>query len=324
VTPGDRVGVVLPNAPCSPVVYYQARVAGTAVVQLNPLLKARRSTTTCGIPKPGSSPQRTPITGSGHTLHRTTFRSVVHVVGISSGNGAEGVRWTPVGSADAVLHGCAGYGVTLWPTPRGGPAGRTNKDVARDLVISDKTVGRHVSAVFTETGVSSWTAAAAWARQHGSPDFRRERMPHALLQQMVNLVHAAAPTALIASKARDTARPSDPRSTMTTLETPETTTAAADPQEVAARADRHPQRRRHLCAHERRPRLGLFETLAGLPPASSVQIADAAGLDQRYVRQLLGGIVTAGFVQYVRGDATYYICPDHTPFLTGAGPDNLA
>jgi ubiquinone/menaquinone biosynthesis C-methylase UbiE len=111
---------------------------------------------------------------------------------------------------------------------------------------------------------------------------------------------------------------------MTTLETPETTTAAADPQEVAARVigilnDGA------ICAltsvgHE----LGLFETMAGLPPASSLQIADAAGLDERYVREWLGGMVTAGFVQYVPGDATYYICPDHTPFLTGAGPDNLA
>lgn len=46
-------------------------------------------------------------------------------------------------------------------------AGRTNKEVARDLVISDKTVGRHLSSIFAKTGVSSRTAAAAWAREHG-------------------------------------------------------------------------------------------------------------------------------------------------------------
>lgn len=46
-------------------------------------------------------------------------------------------------------------------------AGRTNKEVARDLVISDKTVGRHLSSIFTKTGVGSRTAAAAWAREHG-------------------------------------------------------------------------------------------------------------------------------------------------------------
>lgn len=45
-------------------------------------------------------------------------------------------------------------------------AGLTNKEVARDLVISDKTVGRHLSSIFTKTGVTSRTAAAAWARDH--------------------------------------------------------------------------------------------------------------------------------------------------------------
>src|SRR5687768_9214763 len=70
--------------------------------------------------------------------------------------------------------------------------------------------------------------------------------------------------------------------------------------------------------------LGLFDTLAALPPATSGQIADAAGLDERYVREWLGGMVTACFVQYVPADSTYYICPDHAPFLTGTGPDNLA
>src|SRR4051794_6292171 len=33
---------------------------------------------------------------------------------------------------------------------------------------------------------------------------------------------------------------------------------------------------------------GLFDTLAGLPAATSEQIADAAGLDERYVREWLG------------------------------------
>jgi 2-polyprenyl-3-methyl-5-hydroxy-6-metoxy-1,4-benzoquinol methylase len=112
---------------------------------------------------------------------------------------------------------------------------------------------------------------------------------------------------------------------MTTLETaPTTTPEAADPEAVAARVvgilnDGA------ICmlaalGHE----LGLFETLATLPPATSTQIADAAGLDERYVREWLGGMVTAGFVEYVPDDQTYDICPDHAPFLTGNGPDNLA
>jgi SAM-dependent methyltransferase len=70
--------------------------------------------------------------------------------------------------------------------------------------------------------------------------------------------------------------------------------------------------------------LGLFDTLAGLPPATSTQLADAAGLDERYVREWLGGVVTAGFVEYAPAGGTYHLCPDHAPFLTGNGPDNLA
>ena len=69
--------------------------------------------------------------------------------------------------------------------------------------------------------------------------------------------------------------------------------------------------------------LGLFDTLASLPPATSAQIADAAGLDERYVREWLGGMTTARFVQYVPEDRTYHLCPDHAPFLTGDSPDNL-
>jgi long-chain acyl-CoA synthetase len=41
VSPGDRVGMVLPNVLSFPVVFYGALLAGAAVVPMNPLLKAR-------------------------------------------------------------------------------------------------------------------------------------------------------------------------------------------------------------------------------------------------------------------------------------------
>jgi long-chain acyl-CoA synthetase len=41
VGPGDRVGVVLPNVPTFPVLFYGALGAGAVVVPMNPLLKAR-------------------------------------------------------------------------------------------------------------------------------------------------------------------------------------------------------------------------------------------------------------------------------------------
>jgi DNA-binding NarL/FixJ family response regulator len=38
--------------------------------------------------------------------------------------------------------------------------------VAEALTISEKTVGRHLANIFTKIGVSSRTAAAAWAHEH--------------------------------------------------------------------------------------------------------------------------------------------------------------
>jgi SAM-dependent methyltransferase len=69
---------------------------------------------------------------------------------------------------------------------------------------------------------------------------------------------------------------------------------------------------------------GLFETMAALPAATSTQVADAAGLDERYVREWLGGVVAAGFVDYDPVEATYALREDHAPFLTGPTAGNVA
>ena len=45
-------------------------------------------------------------------------------------------------------------------------AGKTNRTIADELYISDKTVARHVSNIFDKLGVSSRTGATAWAFQH--------------------------------------------------------------------------------------------------------------------------------------------------------------
>ncbi|MFE3180950.1 class I SAM-dependent methyltransferase [Streptomyces violascens] len=70
---------------------------------------------------------------------------------------------------------------------------------------------------------------------------------------------------------------------------------------------------------------GLFDTLAGLPPSSSAEIAKVAGLDERYVREWLGGMVVGGFITYEPEGKTYSLPPEHAASLTtAAGPDNIA
>src|ERR1700755_157769 len=54
----------------------------------------------------------------------------------------------------------------------------------------------------------------------------------------------------------------------------------------------------------------LFDTLAELPPDTSAQIADAAGLNERYVREWLGGVVTCRVVDYDPASHTYSL-PRH-------------
>ncbi|MEV3991632.1 class I SAM-dependent methyltransferase [Streptomyces sp. NPDC049837] len=70
---------------------------------------------------------------------------------------------------------------------------------------------------------------------------------------------------------------------------------------------------------------GLFDTMSTLPPATSAEIAKAADLDERYVREWLGGMVVGGIVEYEPEGATYRLPPEHAASLTtAAGPDNLA
>ncbi len=46
-------------------------------------------------------------------------------------------------------------------------AGNTNREIASSLIISEKTVERHVSNIFTKFGVSNRAAATAYAYNHG-------------------------------------------------------------------------------------------------------------------------------------------------------------
>ncbi|MFI9103147.1 class I SAM-dependent methyltransferase [Streptomyces fildesensis] len=70
---------------------------------------------------------------------------------------------------------------------------------------------------------------------------------------------------------------------------------------------------------------GLFDTMDGMPPARSEEIALAAGLNERYVREWLGAMVVGRVIDYVPEHGTYVLPPEHAASLTrAAGPDNLA
>ncbi len=70
---------------------------------------------------------------------------------------------------------------------------------------------------------------------------------------------------------------------------------------------------------------GLFDAMAELPPATSDEIAEAAGLNERYVREWLGAMVTAGVIEYDRGRGAYVLPPEHAALTTrAAGPNNYA
>ncbi|MGX1881027.1 class I SAM-dependent methyltransferase [Streptomyces sp. NPDC055287] len=72
-------------------------------------------------------------------------------------------------------------------------------------------------------------------------------------------------------------------------------------------------------------RTGLFDVMAGLPPSTSAQIAEATRLDERYVREWLGGMTVGRFIEYDPARATYRLPPEHAASLVrAAGPDNLA
>ena len=71
-------------------------------------------------------------------------------------------------------------------------------------------------------------------------------------------------------------------------------------------------------------RTGLFDAMAGMP-SSSEQIASAANLNERYVREWLGAMTVGGIVEHVPQDATYYLPTEHSSFLTrAASPNNIA
>lgn len=72
-------------------------------------------------------------------------------------------------------------------------------------------------------------------------------------------------------------------------------------------------------------RTGLFDVMRTLPPAIPEVIAREAHLDERYVREWLGAMVTGGVVEVEPATGAYRLPPEHAACLTrAAAADNLA
>lgn len=72
-------------------------------------------------------------------------------------------------------------------------------------------------------------------------------------------------------------------------------------------------------------RSGLFDTMAKMDYATSAEIADKTELNERYVREWLGAMVTGEVIEYVPESKSYRLSAEHAAYLTRkAGADNIA
>ena len=72
-------------------------------------------------------------------------------------------------------------------------------------------------------------------------------------------------------------------------------------------------------------RTGLFDAMRDQPSMTSREIASRAGLNERYVREWLGAMVTSGVVGVDTQSVHYHLPLEHAAYLTrAAATDNLA
>ncbi len=72
-------------------------------------------------------------------------------------------------------------------------------------------------------------------------------------------------------------------------------------------------------------RTGLFDAMSAMPPSTTEEIAKNAGLNERYIREWLGAMVTAGVIEVDPVTTRYDLPAEHAAFLTRASAaDNLS
>ena len=72
-------------------------------------------------------------------------------------------------------------------------------------------------------------------------------------------------------------------------------------------------------------RTRLFDVMAEMNFATSAEIAEKSNLNERYVREWLGSMVTSGVISYAPETKSYHLPAEHAAYLTRkAGADNIA
>ena len=72
-------------------------------------------------------------------------------------------------------------------------------------------------------------------------------------------------------------------------------------------------------------RTGLYDVMRGMPASTSTEIASAANLNERYVREWLGAMVTGSVVEVDAASRLYRLPDEHAAYLTrAAAADNMA
>ena len=72
-------------------------------------------------------------------------------------------------------------------------------------------------------------------------------------------------------------------------------------------------------------RTGLFDAMSQMEPATAQEIAERAGLKERYVREWLGAMTVGRVVDYDPATSTFSLSPEHAACLTrAAAPNNIA
>src|SRR5215472_18416582 len=60
-------------------------------------------------------------------------------------------------------------------------------------------------------------------------------------------------------------------------------------------------------------RLGLFKSLASNGPSTSSELAGRTAIQERYAREWLGGMASAGYLEYDPATQRFRLPPEHAP-----------